>query len=118
MGYYTAYTLEVEVYDHITGRRSTEVPADTLAEIVAALDGRDVIGYALSEGLDCYDSVKWYDHDTDMIEVSKQFPGVLFCLHGEGEESGDMWDAYYLDGKTQRCHAEITYPPFDPKKLA
>lgn len=118
MGYYTAYNLEVENYDKATGVRSADVAPDVLKEIVAELEKRDVIGYALTEDLYCADHVKWYDHDSDMIEVSKLFPDVLFCLHGEGELNADLWDAYYLDGKMQDCQATVVYPPFDPAKLA
>jgi hypothetical protein len=63
------------------------------------------------------DSIKWYDHDEDCAELSKKFPGVVFKLHGKGEESGDLWDAYYKDGKVQICRAKMTFPPYDPAKL-
>ena len=54
-----------------------------------------------------------------MEEFSKLFPGIVFRLHGDGDgEENDLWDEYYLDGKSQRCDAEIIYPPYDPSKLA
>lgn len=118
MGYYTAYSLDLEMYDHETGIRSTCVPPETRDKIVTALTERDVIGYALSEDLYCADCVKWCDHDKDMIEVSKLFPNVLFCLHGEGESNEDLWNTYYLNGKAQDCPATVVYPPFDPTKLS
>lgn len=117
MGYYTVYSLGADHYDHKTGTRTDDVSGDLRDEINEELRKRDVIEYALTEDWSCYDAVKWYDHDDDMIEVSKMFPDVLFCLHGEGETSEDMWDAYYLNGKMQYCGAEIVYPPFDPEKL-
>ena len=64
------------------------------------------------------DSMKWYDHDEDCAEMSKHFPGVVFKLHGEGEEQGDMWEAYYCDGLCQICRAlPPVFPPFDSMKL-
>ena len=117
MGYYTAYNLDAETYNRKTGER-TCLPADMYDKINEVLKEKDVLGYALTEDWECFDAVKWYDHDDDMIEVSKLFPGVLFALHGEGDNSEDMWDAYYLNGKMQYCGAEIVYPPFDPEKLA
>jgi hypothetical protein len=62
---------------------------------------------------------KWYDHDQDMLEFSKVFPKVLFTLEGEGEEGGDLWKAYYKNGKQQTCPAKITSikDKFDKSKL-
>lgn len=63
------------------------------------------------------DSCKWYSRTEDMAAISKAVPTVLFKIHCEGEEPGDLWDEYYLNGKAQECFAEIVYPPFDPSKL-
>lgn len=64
-----------------------------------------------------YDECKWYEHDKHMREVSKNNPGTIFILEGEGEESGDIWKKYYLNGKCQEARAIITFEPFDEKKL-
>lgn len=117
MGYYTVYTLDAETYNRDTNKR-TSLPNDMYDKINEALRKREVLDYALTEDWDCADAVKWYDHDDDMIAVSKLFPDVLFCLHGEGDNNDDLWETYYLDGKKQHCGAEIIYPPFDPQKLA
>ena len=63
------------------------------------------------------DSMKWYDHDEDCATLSKVFPGVVFKLHGEGEETGDIWNSYYKDGQCQICRAKFVYPEYDEKKL-
>ena len=63
------------------------------------------------------DSCKWYEHNTDMMEISKKYPNVVFVLHGEGEEAGDLWNAYYKNGKMQKCKGKITYDDFDEKEL-
>ena len=44
------------------------------------------------------------------LEISKKHPDVLFKLRGEGENSGDIWDKYYKNGKMQKCDARIVIP--------
>ena len=61
---------------------------------------------------------KWYTDDKEMLKLSKKFPDVLFKLHGEGEESDDIWERYFMNGKSQYCQAEIVIPPFDKSKLS
>ncbi len=63
------------------------------------------------------DSCKWYDHEADMREYSKKHPNTLFKLIGDGEEKGDMWHEYYLNGKMQRINAKIVFDEFDKSKL-
>ena len=45
-----------------------------------------------------------------------RWPNVLFKLHGEGDEQSDIWDAYFLDGKSQVHKAKITIDPCDSEK--
>lgn len=61
--------------------------------------------------------MKWYDWREDMEKISLQFPTVTIYLHGEGEDSEDMWNAYFKNGKSVVYHAQITYPEFNPKDL-
>ncbi len=49
-----------------------------------------------------------------MIAMSLAFPHVLFKLHGEGEENDDIWDAYFLDGKSQKHKAKVMIDDVDP----
>lgn len=63
------------------------------------------------------DICKWYDHDEDMKKFSKKYPGTVFVLSGEGEESGDIWKKYYRAGKVQACNAKITFDEYDESKL-
>lgn len=59
----------------------------------------------------------WYEHESDMKKISREFPGVLFLLEGEGEEAGDLWKKYFRSGKMQTAKAVITFEPFDESKL-
>ena len=107
MGYYTSYELTL--------------PNETSPEVVdgirAMLEDLEVIDYALDRNFCCYDAVKWYDHEEDMIKVSKAFPDVHFCLSGRGEESEDIWECHFKGGKSVKYYAEITIPPFNEADL-
>ena len=107
MGYYTNFTLALDP--------STTVSKEILEQIDQVITDWDVLEYTCT---DCwYGSAKWYEYQEDMCALSKQFPNVIFCLSGEGEDAEDLWCAYFLGGKMQFCPAEITYESFDPEKL-
>lgn len=106
MGYLTRYELDIE------NMNPEEKPF-----IVETFKNKGIIDYALDEDFDFYDSVKWYDHEEQMREISRMFPHLIFHLNGEGEEAGDLWQKHFKGGKMQACYAEIVYPPFDPKEL-
>ena len=104
MSYYTNFTLS---------RNDGKPFTDDMLQAIETLGVFEMITKARAEGY-----TKWYDFIDDMEEFSKLFPGIVFCLHGEGDENSDLWDEYYLGGKSQHCDAEIIYPPYDPSKLA
>lgn len=122
MGYMTDYSLEW------TGAKGSTKPCancggtgkigvnDAVQEFVdnepSLFGGTETLASVLD------DSCKWYEHEEDMKRISRQFPNVLFTLHGSGEESGDVWVKYFKDGKMQASKAEIKLAAFDPKQLA
>lgn len=72
--------------------------------------------YYLDEALDPFNdifcnSMKWYDHEVEMIAMSKAFPDLWFRLDGYGEDREDIWYEVYHDGKYSRVEAQIVYPP-------
>ena len=100
MGYCTLHRLEIiEGNDHIT---DYEKEIGELSEY-----GNSIFEY----------SIKWYNHKEDMLTYSKLHPKTLFKLSGEGEESGDLWQEYYLNGKMQRIVGEIIFAEYDESKL-
>lgn len=107
MGYYTRFevTIDKPLRD--------ELGDDDLDNALRDASG----GYGFAGG-ETTDSCKWYEHETNMRDLSKKYPGVLFTVRGEGEESGDIWTKYFRDGKMQYCKAQIVVAPFDPAKLA
>lgn len=71
------------------------------------IEANENMSYALRRDGKGSDSCKWYEHQEDLAAMSKAIPGVLFHLEGEGEESGDIWDAFALDGKVEKHEAQI-----------
>lgn len=126
MGYATYYTLEVLDVDH------KGYDAMQIAKYIQEKQEEDEF-YAFASEIsdfiesgshdeefvfDCDEECKWDDHESEMIELSKTFPDIVFKLHGEGEENGDLWDQYFMNGRMQYCPAEIVYPPFDKTQLS
>jgi hypothetical protein len=103
VGYYTCYELEI-VGGHY----------ELLQNIIA--NDREMF-YGLEMNVETYYSVKWYDHEQDMKQLSKELPAYVFKLSGNGEESGDLWVKYFKSGKVQKCEAKITFDDFDENKL-
>ncbi len=103
MGYYTSYTLKA------SGRH----------EQIGALLEEYTSGYQWDDYVDswCMNG-KWYGHEDDMSALSAAFPDVLFTLEGEGEESGDIWKAYYLQSKSKKVQAEISFADPGPEFVA
>ena len=58
--------------------------------------------------------ISWYTHQDDMKRVSKHWPGILFTLTGTGEDPGDQWTEYHMDGKVQ----EERPPSWTPKAFS
>ncbi len=81
-----------------------------LASNAAGKINPDIFDVA-SEGCD---SIKWYEHEKDMLFASTVFPDWIFELSGEGEESGDIWVKWFWNGKMQGGKAEVVLPQFKP----
>lgn len=98
MGYYTRYSLTYE--------------PETLAVSIESAQEKLYDGYSPFD-----DECNWYEHEEDMKNLSQQFPDVLFTLHGEGEEAGDLWNKYFRNGKMQVAKATVTIAPFSTREL-
>lgn len=103
MGYDTSYTLRVQ-----------NIEEDEFDQLILMLDAKELIGYAFSDYHDYdlpskqgyFDSngdCHWYDHEDDLIEISKKFPNARFRLSGLGEKRYDIWNRYYENGKIENC---------------
>ena len=115
MGYYTYHTL------YAKGKTLTPEIVDAIGNW---LKERKLVNYALeAEGWFDIDfagcsiaewqpsgECKWYEHKQDMEALSKAFPDVTFCLHGDGEEKHDEWNEYWLNGDCECCQVEVHIP--------
>jgi hypothetical protein len=99
MGYYTSYELEI-----VKGNDGFTDYKNEISEISGYNNPFD-------------DSCKWYLHEDHMREYSKKHPNTLFKLIGFGDENGDMWHEYYLNGKMQRVNCEIIFSAFNESEL-
>lgn len=107
MGYQTKYTLTIGLDDKAARERI----------IRALLVNSGEASYALNVDGTTSEPCKWYEHEKDMRAFSAARRDILFTLHGEGEESGDIWNKYFLDGLCQVEKARVMIKPFDPKEL-
>ena len=85
----------------------------TLPEGVDEQDVLDTANKYLLYEFECIfggDSVKWYEHEEDMLKLSLQFPGKTFKLSGEGEENADMWKKEFKDGMLREARATFVFP--------
>ncbi len=102
MGYYTHFQLSALP-------RSVDVDElfNETVEYCGCYDGRVNHG----EGM------KWYSHDHDMVALSKKYPTVVFILDGEGEEAGDLWRKFYVNGEIETHRPEPWDAPARPKSI-
>lgn len=137
MGYRTDYSFEYKVLEETRDKafddfvkqcqeKGVEVPAglvvdqrptvEVFAEYLETQTDNEY-GDKWLNLLNSYE-LKWYGHENDMRDLSKKFPTILMILSGEGEDSGDIWRKYFLNGKMQRASAKITFEDFDERKMS
>lgn len=109
MGYYTQYGLTMEQVKGAPPFDKEALDAEIRRMNVFGDDG------SVDYGFYAYD--KWYEHEQDMLLLSARFPNALFTLEGDGEDSDDRWQDYYLGGRVMHGGIEIIYNAFDPAKL-
>lgn len=106
MGYYTDYTISI-----VGGSYDKKMEA-ALQKDIEDLDGG---GWEQWTSDEWYSNRKWYSQSEDTYRLSMKYPGILFCIHGNGDDEDDVWDEYWQAGHMQHCHMEI--PPYDPHQM-
>jgi hypothetical protein len=120
MGYRTKYTLKLQHVLLAEEPPIVIVLPETASQIVMARlkAGCDDADDALNmNGSSTGNEASWYEHEKDMRAFSKQHPSILFILSGDGEQSGDIWTKYFLNGKVQVAKAVLNTEPFNISKL-
>ena len=118
MGYYSSFSLSAYPVDrsgNIVGKRLTPVLQDAVNVEIKKIDVFELWDHTENTWEVGQDT--WYSEQEDMVLLSTKFPSVLFVIHREGENNGDMMDTYYWNGKMQICPAIITYDDYDPAKM-
>ncbi len=110
MGYYTHYKLEV----HPAIKGDMVVPEEVIGAFRKEYEEAQ---YALNEDGSAEEESKWYEHEKDLAAFSKKYPHVLFILEGAGEEQGDAWKFYCVNGETQDAKIVTTFPEPDMERL-
>ena len=121
MGYYTYYTMNVSNTHRDNGKLVVEtepIPSIVAGDLENAMKDLDVLEGDVSGGYYSGDTIKWYEWEEDIRNLSKEFPDILFEVSGDGEESEDFWIAYFLNGKMQFCPGRIVYDDFSESALS
>lgn len=107
MGYYTDYILTVHDKDN---HRNLPVGfyIDSFQEEL-----EKIAGYTFHWDGNKFStaSIKWYNHEDDMILISKLYPDWVFMLKGHGEgwsfDDPDIWIAIIKNGEYKKRKAQI-----------
>jgi len=110
MGYYTRFDLDVQ---DSTEEQDKEITKEIYKIFGIEEDFNEESFY----GEFFEEEMKWYDYQKDMKKLSKKFPELLFELSGAGEEQGDLWYAWFKNGKMQYEKAQVMFGEFDERKL-
>lgn len=104
MGYYTNYNLSVVNHNNFTENQLREVSS----ELARRLGEDDELPFHqhIDDAFEWigYDSRKWYEHEEDMMQLSREYPDMIFLLEGWGEEYDDVWRKYFKGGRIKICN--------------
>jgi len=112
MGYFTYYKLEIYEEDKFPdGKPLSFDQKQKLLTSSSCAKEREVDMYIFDE------NIKWYSHNENMIEISKELSDYVFILYGDGEESEDNWKNVYYRGRSTGVQQETYYPAINMSKV-
>lgn len=92
MGYYTNYNIYLE-----------DGPEEEFAKMLKDID--DILGCG---DMSAFEAVyaKWYSMGEDMDRLSRKYPDITVRIYGDGEESDDLWQTFWHNGRqfSERVH--------------
>lgn len=96
MAYYTNFYLRAKP---ITDVQHSQIDL-YLTKLRPGIEASDT-----QDGEGCWQNLEdtWYDYEQDMLDLSTQFPDVLFSVYCEGDDRDDIWTRYFKNGLTQLC---------------
>jgi len=96
MGYCTTFVISVEDGDPSEGE------FDRISHMLETYEDFEFWGdeWVASD-------VKWYDYNDDMHRLSKEFPQFRFYVHGDGDDSDDLWEDHWQDTEPTILHTQI-----------
>jgi hypothetical protein len=103
MGYYTYFTLSYYASPEDTQALNDFEPDENEFNLDS-----DLIKQLIKDNGD--NDWKWYDWEKDMEALARKFPNITFVLHGDGEESDDIWEWRGKGDKYEYHRMEM--PPF------
>lgn len=104
MGYYTSFKGSV------SGPQAMLDKLEDDAEKGEVFTDYDIeLSDWFGEWLNGGESMKWYDCEDDCANLSKKYPNLLFEVEGHGAEAGDMWKAWFRNGKSVRVQATLSF---------
>lgn len=117
MGYYTLYNLSMQ------DKHGDDLTQNVLLEVNMAFSAlpyfenvsvrtNETAVLSQSDFINdhfLFEDLKWYDFESDMIELSKKFPDIRFTLRGEGEDGDDRWIEYFFGGKSQSTSVKFVF---------
>ena len=116
---YTSYLhMDCELYvpREDGGYNLFSVPKDLVEDLADAIEATgDFEDIDVWNG--CDGSVNYDYYVQRLLDLSKQFPNILFSVEREGGNTGDLEREYYLGGGVQSCPARIIYDEFNPADI-
>jgi len=112
MGYDTYYQIEIqpdpEDYD-VNSWKAQKLEAKLCGDLTLE-QHKEQIGFI-------EENTRWQEMEEEMSAYSLKYPEILFIVHGEGEESQDLWRHYFKNGKSWETRAQIVYEDFKEEYL-
>ena len=92
MGYYTQFSITLE-----------DGPEEQYGRMLKDID--DILGCG---DMSAFEAVyaKWYRIEEDMERLSRKYPDITVRIYGDGEESDDLWQTFWHNGRqfSERVH--------------